>query len=176
MASDPQPPSTVPTSPLHVAILLNSWRSKFLPAIRTSYVRVLAAVAPHVALTFFETAEGQFPDPGLFDLVVLSGANVDARRSYEWILRIHEFLRRLVAEYPQKKIVGICWGHQAISRMYGGEIADMDVPEVSRLSPCPELPVCPRVPAPSYRLARVPSPEADADSYPPPPPDGRHVW
>lgn len=136
MASDPQPPSAaVPARPLPVAILLNSWRSKLLPAIRASYVRVLAAVAPHVVLTFFETAEGEFPDPGLFDLIVLSGANVDARRSYEWILRIHEFLRRVVADHPQKKIVGICWGHQAISRMYGGEIADMDVPEVSRPSP-----------------------------------------
>jgi glucosinolate gamma-glutamyl hydrolase len=127
--------SHVPTlQPLSIAILLNSYRSKILPAIQASYVRAIGAVAPDARLTFFEPAnkpEEDLPDPALFDLIVFGGANVDARKSHMWILRIHHFLLRLVLCYPSQKILGLCWGHQTIARVFGGKIADMKVPEVS---------------------------------------------
>ncbi|KAK9414100.1 putative Glutamine amidotransferase domain-containing protein [Seiridium unicorne] len=119
--------------PLRIAILLNSYRSKFLPAIQASYVRTISAVAPDAKLTFFEPAnrpEEELPDPTFYDLIVFGGANVDARKSHMWILRIHHFLLRLVLCYPTQKILGICWGHQTIARVFGGKIADMDVPEM----------------------------------------------
>lgn len=132
----PDPAAKVKPAPeiglLRVAVLLNSYRSRLLPAIRGSYQRTIAAVAPHVQLAFYEPANrpGDFPNPDYFDLIVLGGSNVDPRKRYPWILEVHEFVRRMVRDYPHKKLVGICWGHQTISSVFGGKLADAAVPEM----------------------------------------------
>ncbi|TGJ82300.1 hypothetical protein E0Z10_g6482 [Xylaria hypoxylon] len=120
------------TAPLRIAVLLNSYRSRLLPAIRGSYRRTIGAVAPHAQLAFYEPANrpGEFPNPDYFDLILLGGSNVDPRKRHPWILEIHDFVRRLVRDYPQKKLVGICWGHQTISSVFGGRVVDAAVPEM----------------------------------------------
>ncbi|XXH05149.1 hypothetical protein Hte_011574 [Hypoxylon texense] len=123
------------TRPVRIAILLNSYRSLFLPAIRASYERTIGAVAPDAQLAFYEPANhwntaGAFPDPAFFDLVVVGGGNVDPRKSHPWILDVHAFIRRLVARFPEKKVLGICWGHQTIARVFGGRVVDAEYPEM----------------------------------------------
>ncbi|KAI0146075.1 class I glutamine amidotransferase-like protein [Hypoxylon sp. NC0597] len=127
---EPQP--TPPPPPLRIAILLNSYRSRLLPAIRASYERTIGAVAPDARLAFYEPANknGEFPDPACFDLIVFGGSNVDPRKSHQWILDVHGFFRRLVTQFPEKKVLGICWGHQTISRVFGGKVVDAAYPEM----------------------------------------------
>ncbi|GAW22276.1 hypothetical protein ANO14919_118120 [Xylariales sp. No.14919] len=127
---DPAP--QVETGLLRIAVLLNSYRSRLLPAIRGSYRRTIGAVAPHAQLAFYEPANrpGEFPNPNYFDLIVLGGSNVDPRKRHPWILEVHEFVRMVVRDYPNKKLVGICWGHQTISSVFGGKVADAAVPEM----------------------------------------------
>ncbi|KAI0425934.1 class I glutamine amidotransferase-like protein [Xylaria sp. FL1042] len=117
---------------LRIAILLNSYHSRLLPAIRASYQRTIGAVAPDTQLAFYEPANrpGEFPNPDYFDLIVLGGSNVDPRERHPWILEVHEFLRRMVRDYPHKKLLGICWGHQTISSVFGGKLVDAAVPEM----------------------------------------------
>ncbi|KAI1212399.1 class I glutamine amidotransferase-like protein [Annulohypoxylon truncatum] len=118
--------------PIRIAILLNSYRSRLLPAIRASYERTISAVAPDARLAFYEPANksGEFPDPAHFDLIVFGGSNVDPRKSHQWILDVHAFVRRLVTDFPEKKVLGICWGHQTISRVFGGKVVDAAHPEM----------------------------------------------
>lgn len=117
-------------TPLHIAILLNLYQSRFLLVTKATYARSIGAVEPNARLTFFEPAKGEFPDPSAFDLIVFGGGNVDPRESHPWILDVHAFLTRLVTQYPSKKILGICWGHQTIARVFGGELTDAVTPEV----------------------------------------------
>jgi hypothetical protein len=134
------------SSPLRIAILLNSYRSPFISQIRDSYIRCIGAVTTahdnnnndknHAAvpplLSFFYPAEqaDDFPDPAAFDLIVVGGSNADPRKRHPWILRVHQFILDVVAHHPRKKICGICWGHQTISLLFGAEIVDMETPEV----------------------------------------------
>lgn len=124
-------------NPLKIAILLNSYRSPFITEIRDSYIRSLAAVSPDCSLTFFYPADKPghlFPDPSAFDLIVIGGGNADPRKRHTWILAVHAFILDVVAHQQQglavAKLCGICWGHQTISMLFGGEVGDMEVPEV----------------------------------------------
>ena len=125
-----------PPPPFKVAILLNSYRSPFISEIRDSYIRAIHAVSHDVSLAFFYPANkhDDFPDPADFDLIVIGGANVDPRTKHPWYSRIHKFILDVVANHPRKKLCGICWGHQTISLLFGGEVVDMEVPEVGE--PC----------------------------------------
>lgn len=115
-------------------MLLNSYKSPFINQIRQSYVRTITAVSPGSRLAFFYPAEkNEFPRPEDYDMIVVGGSNVDPRKNHGWIKQVHQFVLRVTTDYPDKKLCGICWGHQTISRIFGGEVVDMDYPEVSLL-------------------------------------------
>lgn len=170
--------------PLRIAILLNSYRSPFLPAIRASYERAITAVSPDAQLSFFFPAysddndanndpkrpqhhhhhqqyqhyqqlggEGTLPsDPSAYDLIVLGGSNVDPRaRHHAWIQKVHRFVRDCVSQSQSPpgpsgaagtagagsggktpKMCGICWGHQTIALLFGGEVVEAERPEVRK--------------------------------------------
>ncbi|KAI1426958.1 hypothetical protein F5Y12DRAFT_712567 [Xylaria sp. FL1777] len=112
---------------LRFAVLLNSYRSRLLPAIRAPL-----ALWHHThssRSTSPLAAPRSFPNPDYFDLIVLGGSNVDPRRYHDWILEVHEFVRRIVRDYAPTKLLGICWSHQTINRVFGGKLMDAAVPE-----------------------------------------------
>lgn len=118
--------------PMRIAILLNSYRSPHIKAIRASYVKSIGAVSPESKLNFFYPAEVEddFPDPRDCDLIIIGGGNVDPRKSLPWIAKVHDFIRNVAGVFPDKKMCGICWGHQTVARVFGGRIVEMAVPEV----------------------------------------------
>ena len=46
--------------------------------------------------------------------------------SQPWVLKMQEFLRSTARAWPEKKIVGICWGHQTICVSFGGTVGDQE--------------------------------------------------
>ncbi|PYH76820.1 copper/iron-regulated glutamine amidotransferase [Aspergillus uvarum CBS 121591] len=116
--------STTTPTPLRIAILINTPPdTAFWHDVRKCYQDSFLAVAPTAQIDMYDPVfECRFPRPADYDLVVLTGGKADASSSEPWVLGVLEFLRTAAKEAPQTKILGICWGHQALSRALGGVV------------------------------------------------------
>ncbi|GMG34637.1 unnamed protein product [Aspergillus oryzae] len=110
--------------PLRIAVLVNTPpNNEFWNDVNEAYRAAFQAVAPDAQIDMYDPVfQGNFPDPQHYDLIVLSGGKADASSSEPWVLGVLDFLRKTARESPNTKILGICWGHQAISRAFGGAV------------------------------------------------------
>ncbi|KAL5042228.1 hypothetical protein BDW71DRAFT_211358 [Aspergillus fruticulosus] len=113
-------------SPLKIAVLVNTPPGNdFWHDVRKSFHGVFNLVAPEAQVTFYDPVTARsFPDPQRqhCDLIVLSGGKADASSSEPWVLGVLDFIRKIAYDSSKTKMLGICWGHQAITRALGGEV------------------------------------------------------
>lgn len=115
---------------LKVAVLING-TSAYKDDVKASFTAAITAASPAAQVDFFDPIEAQtYPDPAAYDLIVLSGGSVDPMSKEPWVLRMQEFLQSTVKDFPRKKIVGICWGHQTIAVAFGGVVGGIHKAEV----------------------------------------------
>ncbi|CAH1426138.1 unnamed protein product [Lactuca virosa] len=72
----------------------------------------------------FRVADGDFPDDGeigVYDGFVITGSCKDAYGDDAWICELLTLLNKL--QLMNKKILGICFGHQILARALGGKVA-----------------------------------------------------
>ncbi|PON71811.1 Glutamine amidotransferase [Parasponia andersonii] len=70
----------------------------------------------------YRVTRGEFPDDDeleTYDGFVVSGSSNDAHGNEAWICRLVAFLKRL--DSLKIKVLGICFGHQILSRALGGK-------------------------------------------------------
>lgn len=70
----------------------------------------------------YRIIDGEFPsdeDLHKYEGFVITGSRYDAHGSEPWILELCELIRKLHKE--KMKLLGICFGHQVISRALGGK-------------------------------------------------------
>ncbi|KAK8622323.1 hypothetical protein V6N13_117245 [Hibiscus sabdariffa] len=70
----------------------------------------------------FKVADGEFPDDDEiveFDGFVITGSCSDAHGNDAWICRLVSLLNKL--DSLKKKVLGICFGHQILTRALGGK-------------------------------------------------------
>ncbi|WP_445398067.1 glutamine amidotransferase-related protein [Zobellella sp. An-6] len=78
-------------------------------------------VVPSARLQVFDAEAGELPDPGTrLDGWIISGARHDAFGDYPWLERLKARVHELLA--AGERVAGVCFGHQLLALMHGGEV------------------------------------------------------
>ncbi|KAJ4417871.1 hypothetical protein N0V82_005928 [Gnomoniopsis sp. IMI 355080] len=91
-----------------------------------SFLANIHATAPASHLDICCIANGeQIPDLSDYRLVILSGGKVNLLDQDKplWALQVLDMVRKVAGEPTGPKLLGICWGHQAIHYALGGDLA-----------------------------------------------------
>lgn len=120
---------------LHIAVLVNHPpHTTFWPEVRNAFVDTFALVAPDAQVDLFDPiVERNYPNPNDYDLIILSGGKGNALSDDPWVLQQVEWVQNLVEQYPKKKLVGICLGHQLVVRALGGQGQDIPAGPIVRV-------------------------------------------
>ncbi|XP_077238205.1 gamma-glutamyl peptidase 5-like [Tasmannia lanceolata] len=142
------------------ALLLAAKDSDYVKMVYGGYFNVFVGAFGEDGETWdlYRVVEGEFPDMEeliSYDGFVVSGSPNDAYGSDVWILRLCYLLQILDA--MQKKVLGICFGHQVLCRALGGKVGKAyggwdiglrkvtmveDLPSCKFLDGLEEIPTC----------------------------------
>lgn len=112
---------------LRIAVLLtNNDTSAFaahFPNDGQKVVQLLQSVRPHWSFEVVSVKDGVFPSgPEAFDGYVITGSPASVNDdALAWVGQLLSFIRAVdVARQP---LIGLCFGHQAVARALGGQVA-----------------------------------------------------
>ncbi|WP_274055297.1 glutamine amidotransferase-related protein [Thalassomonas actiniarum] len=85
------------------------------------FTRLLQQVCPDLVLTVYDVRRGEFPQNPDDNLGYLtSGSACGVNDDLPWLAELETFIRLLAQQ--QKKLVGICFGHQLLAKVLGGKV------------------------------------------------------
>ncbi|KAF5725899.1 GMP synthase [Tripterygium wilfordii] len=107
------------------ALLLAATDSEYVKKVYGGYFNVFVAAFGEEGERWdlFRVVEGEFPDMNElhnYDGFVVSGSPYDAYGNDLWIIKLCFLLQTLDA--MEKKVLGICFGHQVLCRALGGKV------------------------------------------------------
>ena len=77
--------------------------------------------APSLSFRVYKVFAGEWPDsPAACDAYLITGARDSVFDDTDWIYQLSAFVRQLYVE--ERKVVGICFGHQLIAHALGGKV------------------------------------------------------
>jgi GMP synthase-like glutamine amidotransferase len=79
-------------------------------------------LGPEFEIGSFDVQAGQFPDPSAHGAVLITGSPAGVYDDLPWIPPLLEFIRAAGGA----KMVGVCFGHQAIAQALGGNVVKSD--------------------------------------------------
>ena len=85
----------------------------------TMFERLLG---PEFDIESFDVAAGELPDPGAHDAYLITGSPAGVYDPLPWIEPLQEFIRSA----GDRKMVGVCFGHQIMSEALGGHVEKSD--------------------------------------------------
>ena len=100
----------------------NSWDNVYEACYQGYFQR------PHEKWISFKVSRGQFPSEMMEKSIagwIITGSNSATYEGKDWMLKLYELIRRIVARKGKQKLLGFCFGHQAIATALGGEVERM---------------------------------------------------
>lgn len=103
-----------------IAILKTGAPPPELAAIHGDYPAMFGALlGDGFATTVFDVQKGEWPDPVAFDGAVITGSAAGVYEGDAWIAALLDWIRLVRGEL---RMVGICFGHQAMAQALGGRV------------------------------------------------------
>ncbi|KAF8811095.1 class I glutamine amidotransferase-like protein [Phlegmacium glaucopus] len=73
------------------------------------------------SLDSYDVVQDIYPNEDLYECIMLTGSAASAYEDIQWINKLARYIAHVAESKPHIKIIGICFGHQIISRALGGE-------------------------------------------------------
>lgn len=82
---------------------------------------ILKPAYPEVQLLIFDAENGKLPENiDVADAYLITGSRHGVNDDFPWIRQLESFVQKI--DRAQKKIIGICFGHQLIAKALGGKV------------------------------------------------------
>lgn len=79
-------------------------------------------LGPDFAVQSFDVTAGDFPDPAAHDAMLITGSPAGVYEEHAWLGGLFDFIRAA----KDSRMVGICFGHQAMAEALGGHVEKSD--------------------------------------------------
>jgi len=85
------------------------------------FIKLLKQVDPSLTFTIYDVEQTDLPDNiDACDAYLITGSQHGVNDNLSWIAPLEDFVRHLHAS--QKKLIGICFGHQLVAKALGGSV------------------------------------------------------
>jgi len=79
-------------------------------------------LGPEFEVQSFDVTAGELPDPAAHDAVLITGSPAGVYEDLDWLTGLFDFIRAA----KDSKMVGVCFGHQAMAEALGGHVEKSD--------------------------------------------------
>ena len=80
----------------------------------------IQALVPDTKWTTISVLHGVLPDPYTYDGYIITGGKYSVFESLAWQDKVFDFIR--VLHRKKRRLIGVCYGHQAIAHALGGVV------------------------------------------------------